>query len=90
MANLFIFGLGYTAKRIAAAMQERGWSVEATGSAGSVDFDDRDAVRELATVWDPAIPPAKNPAYVQRVKELERDLEARLTTALMTKDDDAA
>ncbi len=44
MAHLLIFGLGYTAKRIAAAMEARGWQVEATGSAGDIDFDDRDAV----------------------------------------------
>lgn len=45
MNHLLIFGLGYTAKRIAAAMRERGWSVEATGSDGDVDFDDREAVK---------------------------------------------
>lgn len=44
MARLFIFGLGYTAKRIAEAMKARGWDVDATGSAGNIDFDDRDAV----------------------------------------------
>ncbi|MEL7189733.1 MAG: SDR family NAD(P)-dependent oxidoreductase [Pseudomonadota bacterium] len=44
MAHLLIFGLGYTAKRIKASVQALGWSVDATGSAGNVDFDDRDAV----------------------------------------------
>lgn len=44
MAHLLIFGLGYTAKRIAAAMGERGWRVSATGSAGDIAFDDRTAV----------------------------------------------
>lgn len=44
MANLLIFGLGYTAGRIAAAMQARGWQVRATGSAGDIAFADRDAV----------------------------------------------
>lgn len=44
MAHLFIFGLGYTAKRIAAAIRKRGWSVEATGSAGDIEFGDRGAV----------------------------------------------
>jgi nucleoside-diphosphate-sugar epimerase len=49
MAHLFIFGLGYSAKRIASMARERGLSVSATGSAGDVDFADRDAVRaELA------------------------------------------
>ena len=45
MGNLMIFGLGYTAQRIAAAMRARGWQVRATGSAGDIDFGDRDAVR---------------------------------------------
>ena len=44
MGRLLIFGLGYTAKRIAAAMTVRGWDVDATGSDGNVDFTDRDAV----------------------------------------------
>lgn len=45
MAKLFIFGLGYTAKRIAASLQALGWEVDATGSAGNIEFDDADAVR---------------------------------------------
>lgn len=44
MARLFIFGLGYTAKRIVAAVEALGWEVEATGSDGSVDFEDAAAV----------------------------------------------
>jgi nucleoside-diphosphate-sugar epimerase len=44
MAHLLIFGLGYTATRIAAAMQARGWQVTATGSAGDIAFADREAV----------------------------------------------
>ena len=46
MARMFIFGLGYTAKRIAAALEKRGWQVDASGSAGNVDFADEAAVRE--------------------------------------------
>ena len=45
MAHLFIFGLGYTAKRIKAAVEELGWTCEATGSAGDVDFGDAEAVK---------------------------------------------
>ncbi|MGB3739280.1 MAG: SDR family NAD(P)-dependent oxidoreductase [Pontixanthobacter sp.] len=52
MAHLFIFGLGYTAKRIAAALQAKGWRVEATGSAGDVDFSDGAAVRDALTQAD--------------------------------------
>ena len=37
---MFIFGLGYTAKRIAQALRAAGWTIEATGSDGSVAFDD--------------------------------------------------
>ena len=44
MSRLLIFGLGYTASRIADAMRRRGWQVDATGSAGNLTFDDRDAV----------------------------------------------
>ncbi|QUL37432.1 NAD-dependent epimerase/dehydratase family protein [Erythrobacter sp. JK5] len=45
MSQLLIFGLGYTALRIKAALEARGWSVEATGSAGDIDFVDDAAVR---------------------------------------------
>ena len=45
MAHLLIFGLGYTAGRIADAMRARGWQVNATGSAGDIAFADQDAVR---------------------------------------------
>lgn len=41
MSRLLIFGLGYTAQRIAAAMRTRGWQVCATGSAGDIAFADR-------------------------------------------------
>ena len=44
MPRLFIFGLGYTAGRFAQEMLARGWQVDATGSDGNVDFDDREAV----------------------------------------------
>ncbi len=41
---MFIFGLGYTASRVAKTLTANGWQVEATGSAGSVDFADETAV----------------------------------------------
>lgn len=44
MSHLLIFGLGYTAARIAQAMRARGWRVRATGSAGDIAFSDHDAV----------------------------------------------
>ncbi|ABC64816.1 epimerase [Erythrobacter litoralis] len=46
MKQMFIFGLGYTAKRIAAALESEGWAVVSTGSDGTMDFDGRDAVRD--------------------------------------------
>lgn len=44
MSHLLIFGLGYTAKRIAASVKAHGWTVEATGNDGTFEFSDRDAV----------------------------------------------
>lgn len=49
MAQIVIFGLGYTASRIGAALKARGWQVDATGSAGNLDFaDEADVGRALA------------------------------------------
>ena len=48
MPALFIFGLGYTASRIARAAQAAGWTVDSTGSAGTIDFDDAASVRLVA------------------------------------------
>jgi nucleoside-diphosphate-sugar epimerase len=45
MQRLFIFGVGYTAARLAAAMEARGWEVISTGSAGTLRFDDAANVR---------------------------------------------
>ena len=60
MGHLLIFGLGYTAKRIGDAMRECGWQVNATGSAGDLDFGDPSAVRpalEQATNVLSSVPP---------------------------------
>jgi len=43
--RLFIFGLGYSAGRIAAAAETRGWEVLSTGRSGTLAFDDESAVR---------------------------------------------
>lgn len=40
--RLLIFGLGYTAKALAARLER--WDIASTGSAGTLDFDDRDRV----------------------------------------------
>lgn len=44
MSKLFVFGLGYSASRIAALLAARGWSVEGTGRGGRIAFDDTAAV----------------------------------------------
>jgi nucleoside-diphosphate-sugar epimerase len=44
MSHLLIFGLGYSAARIAAAIKARGWQVTATGSAGDIAFADHPGV----------------------------------------------
>ncbi|MCP5395587.1 MAG: SDR family NAD(P)-dependent oxidoreductase [Sphingomonadaceae bacterium] len=44
MAHLLIFGLGYTAQYIAERLRAAGWHIDATGSAGNIDFDDGAAV----------------------------------------------
>lgn len=43
--RLFIFGLGYTASRIAARHAALGWEVISTGRAGTLAFEDDGAVR---------------------------------------------
>jgi nucleoside-diphosphate-sugar epimerase len=45
MSHILIFGLGYTASRIADALRVQGWEVDATGSAGNLDFKDEASVR---------------------------------------------
>lgn len=45
MPHIFVFGLGYTAGRIADRLTHLGWTVDATGSAGTIAFEDAAAVR---------------------------------------------
>jgi nucleoside-diphosphate-sugar epimerase len=45
VAHLFIFGLGYSAKRIKRSLERAGWTVEATGSEADIAFADEAAVR---------------------------------------------
>ena len=44
MPLMLIFGLGYTAKRLARRLTGDGWEIVATGEAGRLSFDDRDSV----------------------------------------------
>lgn len=45
LPRFFIFGLGYSAQRIAARLAEAGWEVVSTGRDGTLSFDDRGSVR---------------------------------------------
>ena len=44
MGNLFVFGMGYSATRIAAALAARGCKVRGTGGGGDLAFEDFEAV----------------------------------------------
>jgi len=59
--RLFIFGLGYSAARIAAAAEAQGWQVLSTGRAGTLSFDDAGSVRLALADSDQvlsSVPPA--------------------------------
>ncbi len=58
--RLFIFGMGYTALRLAVQLRGDGWRVDGTGSEGNVDFGDTNAVGaavEKATHILSSVPP---------------------------------
>ncbi len=55
---------------------------EAEKSASFFWKKDREALRELATLWDPNVPVSENTAYVERARELDRDLETELVREL--------
>ncbi|WP_338467118.1 SDR family NAD(P)-dependent oxidoreductase [Novosphingobium sp. ZN18A2] len=61
--RLFVFGLGYSAQVLARRLLAAGWTVSGTGSAGDVDFADRDAVRAAlagASHVLSSVPPARD------------------------------
>ena len=63
MPHLFIFGLGYSAKRIRAATEALGWRVTATGSEGELAFEDEDRVRGALGAADfvlSSVPPGES------------------------------
>jgi len=62
MAHMFIFGLGYSARRVRAALEARGWVVTGTGSEGGLAFDDEAEVRkalETASHVLSSVPPGE-------------------------------
>lgn len=50
--HMLIFGLGYTASRLAVRLRAAGWRVDATGRAGTVAFHDRGSVEALIASAD--------------------------------------
>ena len=57
-------------------LENMGLSEYEAASAEKLFYEhDREALRELADLWDPDIPPARNKAYIARSKELAADLE---------------
>ncbi len=52
MPRIVIFGLGYTASRIADALRARDWDIISTGRAGTLRFDDDASVRLALTGAD--------------------------------------
>ncbi len=61
MQRCFIFGLGYTAGRIARALTARGWEVVSTGRHGTLSFEDDGTVRLALADADAvvsSVPPA--------------------------------
>ncbi|AGI67311.1 glutathione-regulated potassium-efflux transport system protein KefC [Octadecabacter antarcticus 307] len=55
---------------------------EASEAEMSYYHHDRATLRDLAKVWDPNVPIAKNKAYIERAKAADRDLESALTETL--------
>lgn len=47
MPHMFIFGLGYSAKRIKRSLEGMGWAVSGTGREGDIAFENEDAVRPV-------------------------------------------
>ncbi|WP_319826485.1 cation:proton antiporter [Thalassovita sp.] len=49
---------------------------------------DRDALRDLADLWDPNVPSAKNEAFIRRSRELDKTLESALQAQLEAREKD--
>lgn len=69
MGQILIFGLGYTAARIAERLCAAGWRIDATGSAGNLAFEDDAAV--LAALSEAShvlssVPPGENDPVLER------------------------
>ncbi|MFC3615904.1 monovalent cation:proton antiporter-2 (CPA2) family protein [Lutimaribacter marinistellae] len=51
---------------------------EAAGAEKTFYFHDRETVRELAKLWKPGVPASENQEYIERARELQKDLETQL------------
>jgi len=81
MKQLLIFGLGYTAQRIAARLQALGWRIDATGSAGNLPFEDEASVLQALRDADwvlSSVPPDDTDPVLQRYGEALRPGRQRL------------
>ncbi|MFD1787948.1 NAD(P)-dependent oxidoreductase [Sphingomonas floccifaciens] len=73
MTRLFVFGLGYAASHVAAAVRSRGGVVIATGRAGDISFDDAAAVRAglaASTHVLSSVPPDEGDPVLDRYGDL--------------------
>ena len=69
MTHMLIFGLGYSAKRIASSLRGEGWQIAATGSAGDLNFEDESAVRSAlgrASHVLSSVPPGEHDPVLKR------------------------
>ncbi|WP_420608180.1 SDR family NAD(P)-dependent oxidoreductase [Novosphingopyxis sp.] len=79
---MLVFGLGYTASRLAERLRTDGWRIEATGSGGNLDFEGGTSVREAmgrATHILSSVPPGRDGGdpVLERYDELLRAAPAR-------------
>lgn len=63
---MLIFGLGYSATRVAERAQAAGWTVDATGSAGNVAFEAAGSVLAQADLVLSSVPPADGDPVLER------------------------
>lgn len=81
MTSLFIFGLGYSARRLADRLAGQGWRIAATGSAGNMAFDDRAAVeaglRDATHILSSVPPDKRGDPVLERYGAALREAPAR-------------
>lgn len=63
---------------------------EASNAAKTFYTHDRYSVQQLAEVWNPDIPEGQNAAYINRTRELQKELENALLNQVLEKDQHSA